>query len=259
MVWAHAGTLYANAIDTHTGQYLAGWPSTGMVLCPGVGTRSEPALLVHDDGTFTVAWTEERAGEFGVRHARFRIEDGTVATLLTAQVIEHRVHEGRVEAEWRLAGAGEAPISLVRAVDETAFADHAGLERVGVNTVRLRDALPSGARRLRYVLHSSGEAISDTLDVALTAVRLPRLHAATLQRGDALETRLLLDSPEAWAEVALYDVAGRCVARQRWSSLGAGEHALRLQQLGARPGVHLARLRTASGAATSRTIVRLER
>jgi len=206
-----------------------------------------------------VAWSEQRAGEFGVRHGRFRIEDGTVATLLAAEVVDHRVHEGWVDAEWRLAGAGEAPISLVRAVDEAGFVEHAGLERVGGNAIRLRDAVPSGARRLRYVLRSGGEAISDTLDIALAAARLPRLHAATMQRGDAVEMRLLLDSPEAWAEVALYDVAGRCVARQRLVSLAAGDHALRVQHPGARPGVLLARLRTASGAASSRTLVRLER
>lgn len=259
VVWTHAGALYANAIETQTGQCLAGWPATGRVLCPGSDLRTEPALLVHEDGTFTVAWSEQRAGEFGVRHARFRIEDGTVATLLSAEVVEHRVYNGWVYAEWRLAGAGEAPVSLVRAVDEAGFVEHTGLERVGVNSLRMRDPVPPGARLLRYVLRSSGEAISDTLDVALNAARLPRLHAATLQRGEALELRLLLDSPEAWAEVALYDIAGRCVARRRLVSLAAGDHALRLQQSGARPGVLLARLRTAGGSTTTRTLVRLER
>ncbi len=257
VVWAHSGVLYANAIDTRTGQYLSGWPPTGRVLCPGPETRTEPALLVHEDGTFTVAWSELRAGVYGVRHGRFYIEDGTVATTLAARLTEHLVRDGWVEAEWSLSNAGGAAIMLQRAVDDAAFTEHEGLERIGATTIRLRDAVPAGARRLRYALRSGPDAISDTLTVTLGITQPPRLVAATLQRGARVELRLRLDAPQDWVEVALHDIAGRQVAKRRWSAMAAGEHLLEFEPSGARPGVLLARMRAADGTSVVRTIVRL--
>lgn len=252
------GEIFVNVVDAQAGQLLAGWPDSGRQLCPSGGVRIEPVLLAHDDGTFTVAWSELRGNAWGVGHARFHIQDGTVATSSAAHLLDHRIVDGWLEAEWHLSNASSGPIDLLRSVDREAFALHPGLERVGQSTLRLRDRVPERAGRLRYVIRAGDVAISDTLEVRLAVPPVSALLGESIQRTRDIALRLKLGSAEDWADVALHDIAGRRLAATTLKGAAAGEHAIILAPAATRPGVLMVRARLASGAVLHRTVVLLD-
>lgn len=248
---------------TAGGAILPGWPAD-QILCENPGSRYGSRLAVGSDGTFSMAWVDNRpAREDGIYFDRYNITDGTVPTLATARLLDHSLIGRRLWASWQLDAGSIAAVEVLRSLDEAAFTPVSPPRWTSATSLTVEDTLPPNSARARYVLTVSESgirrALSDTLEIHPDdqAQRMA-LRGATIQHGHELSFELTLADRSGPIDISVFDVAGRRIQRTRMADSQAGLHSLQLRLDQPTSGILLIEAKSLSGARASTRVVLIQ-
>jgi hypothetical protein len=238
---------------TGLGTIAPGWPAGGQPI-PGDAQTLHPVIAADGTGGAIAAW--ERGAQTEIRALRFA-PDGPVAVTVSLASVE--ANPTRVLLLWRAPGFANMAATVERRTGETSWEVLGTPDIAGPDGLRFEDhTVIAGARyayRLSYREGSTEQFTAESwvdvppaLQLALEGFRPnPAVGAPVV----AFELR-----DESPATLEVMDVTGRRVSTRALYGLGAGRHALRLDEgrtLAA--GVYLVRLQQAGHELISRGVV----
>jgi hypothetical protein len=242
---------------TPSGGVAAGWPAYGVRLAPS-SSQFHSRIGSDGQGGAIATWEEadEQLSRRGVWAQRF-VMDGVVPVLVSLASVE--AGPDRVVIAWHVAETLTFRATVERRSQGADWRPLAEVSADGTGRIEYEDrAVRAGERygyRLAYLEAGAERRTTETwvevphsLVLALDGLR-PNPSVRELTVSFTLPN-------EAPATLELLDLAGRRVSERQVGSLGAGRHALRLEE-GPRlaPGVYWLRLTQDGRALTARVVV----
>ncbi len=238
------------------------WTANGVQVAGAARGQYEASLSV-DGGESMLAWTDFRNGAERLVYAQKLNSSGAAqwttdgVTSALFSMVATEAAPGRVRVTWQVSGATD--VVAYRKVDGGAWQSLGALSADGTGRVVLEDDAVAAGDRYAYRIGmqvDGAEVFSDevwievpnTLALAIEGVRPQPV------RRDAWMTFTLPSAAPARIEVM--DVAGRRVASQELTGLGAGRHVVRLDELPADAGVYFVRV-WQSGESVGSKVVRM--
>ena len=249
--------IYAQRISS-TG--LVQWTPDGVELCTSANDQTLPAIVSDNAGGAIVAWPDYRnAIDDADVYAQRIWADGSTPVLLS--FVESEVDADAVTLTW-YAGSANAVATVYRSAGGGEWTAIGAVTADGTGYLRYTDHVAENVTRVGYRLGIVDAGVEGAYGE--TWVDLPARQGGTSpafalepvrpnpSRGSALTVHftLPLGTP---ASLELLDLAGRRIAAREVGSLGAGPHALGLDE-GARlaPGLYLLRLTQGASARVTR-------
>jgi len=221
------------------GSLAPGWTVAGYRL----SGHGQDSRVVRSGAGAIVAWSDSRPGWHGV-YAQRVVTDGPVSTQLA--LVAATAVRGRVSLHWYAADAAGLAVTLERRGAASDWASLGGAIADGTGHLRYEDTSVEPGTRLAYRaawFDEGARRVTDEVWVDVPAghrlaLAAPRPNPST--GSVSLVVTLAADAP---AVLDLIDLAGRRVASRDLGALGAGSHAVQLEEAsGLAPGVYVLRL-----------------
>ena len=242
-----------------------GWPDAGVKLdLLSFRGTTDPRIAPTLAGGAIVTWAGDRGpapvppfnypNPYDIFATKLA-DDGPVP--VTASLVSAELRGLTATLIWQLSGAMSGTAAVERRVDEGEWS--AIGEAIGDGTERWRfeDATLSPGHTYGYRLGYSTEdgiAYAPEAVVVVPAMSLSIGRIAAVRSSGAVELSVSLATDEP-ARLELFDVGGRRLASRDLGALGAGEHAVRIEQPAITSGLLFARLRQGNRSFTARAMI----